>query len=45
MSQSEFLEAVEMYGLNEFGDVMDALWALKDRGELEHLIALVWTWK
>jgi hypothetical protein len=41
-SMAEFEEAVDMCAFAD-ENVNDALWGLKSRGELEHLMQFVWT--
>lgn len=44
LSQQQFLDAVEMWALPYIED-NDACWELKLRGELEHLVTWVWTFR
>lgn len=44
MSMASFEECVDMCAFSD-ENINDALWQLKSRGELEHLIQWVWTFR
>lgn len=44
MSMTQFKELIDLCAINP-PECNDALWALKNRGELEHLIQWVWTFR
>lgn len=44
MSQEMFLEMVDLCSISP-EEALDACWALKDRGELEHMASFVWTFR